>query len=95
MPFKPGQSGNPVGRKPRTPQETEAAKVFVLQCKRLLPVALKRVEKILRDKTSEPQAVIRITEMLAERVLGKPAQAITADISGDIVIHWGEKPNSS
>ena len=88
MPFVPGKSGNPLGRKKRTPEESAAAAEFIAGCKRLLPSALARCEKILKDKDSEPQAVIRITEMLADRVLGKPAQAITGADGGPIVLKW-------
>ncbi len=88
MGFAPGNNANPRGRPKKGEEEKAAAQAFIEGCKRLLPVALKRCEEILRDKESEPAACIRITEMLADRVMGKPAQAITGTDGGPIVLTW-------
>ena len=72
--FKKGQSGNPGGRKKRTPEEFE----LIRACKDKTPAALDVIEKIMvsgeneRNRLAAAQAII-------ERAYGKPTQTLAGD----------------
>ena len=72
MVFKPGQSGNPSGRKPVDPS---VKAMFDKQ----LPAALSAITSCLQ---SDDEAIrLKAANIIVERVLGKPYQAV--ELSGD------------
>lgn len=66
------------------------AETFKEACDNLLPKALSRVQKIV--KTAEPKAGahvhVRALEVLADRVYGKPPQAITGAGGGPLLVSF-------
>jgi hypothetical protein len=61
------------------------------KCAELLPLAFAECEKILRSplKSREPLKV-RITEMISDRLHGRPSQAITASLQGPLAASFTE-----
>lgn len=61
------------------------------KCAELLPLAFAECEKILRSplKSREPLKV-RIAEMLADRLHGRPSQAIAASVQGPLATSFAE-----
>ena len=56
------------------------------ECLKLLPRALKECERILKDPSKKSQGLkVRIAEMLADRIYGRPSQAITGAGGGPLV----------
>jgi hypothetical protein len=70
--FKPGQSGNPGGRK-KIPEDIKEA------FQKLTPKAVEVLGKILNDKKSKPMEKIKAAEVVLDRALGKATQPISGD----------------
>lgn len=75
-PFKPGQSGNPKGR----PKDTEETKQAKEELRKLALPGVRRLKQALEDPETKPAEVIRIVEIVLDRVYGKAAQPIVADV---------------
>lgn len=79
MPFQPGQSGNPGGR----PKElTEIQQL----ARRHAPDAIETLSGIMRDQSAPPPARVAAAVHLLDRGFGKPAQAVTGEGGGAIVV---------
>ena len=70
--FKPGQSGNPAGR----PKKTKDEEVMLSQLKALTPLALEKMEKMLKNDHVAALAKVRIIEIILERTFGKVESAV-------------------
>ena len=70
--FKPGQSGNPAGR----PKKTKEKEVMLSQLKALTPLALEKMEKMLKNDHVAALAKVRIIEIILERTFGKVESAV-------------------
>ncbi len=70
IPYKPGQSGNPGGRH-ALPEEFKAHG----------PAALRGLVKFMKHKT--PSIALRATEIVVERIYGKPTQPL--EHTGDLL----------
>lgn len=71
-PFEKGKSGNPAGRKPLAPEIKDM----------LLPLGEKSVaalKKVLEDPEAKDSDKLRATEIVLDRLLGKPQQAVEVD----------------
>ena len=85
-PFKPGQSGNPEGRKPLSPEIKDM----------LLPLGEKSVaalKKVLEDPKAKDSDKLRSTEIVLDRLLGKPQQAVELDAKNipQVIFVGGDK----
>lgn len=69
MPFKPGQSGNPLG-KPKVPEEVMA------MWSKLVPEAIKAVQACLASDDLELR--LKAANVVLDRKFGKPAQSVEA-----------------
>ena len=65
--FKPGQSGNPAGR----PKKTKEEEVLLDRLKKLTPMALEQMERMLKSDRIAALAKVRIIEIILERTFGK------------------------
>ena len=70
--FKPGQSGNPAGR----PKKSKEEEVMLSQLKALTPLALEKMEKMLKNDHVAALAKVRIFEIILERTFGKVESAV-------------------
>ena len=70
--FKPGQSGNPAGR----PKKTKEEEVMLSQLKALTPLALEKMEMMLKNDHVAALAKVRIIEIILERTFGKVESAV-------------------
>ena len=70
--FKPGQSGNPAGR----PKKTKEEEVMLSQLKALTPLALEKMEKMLKNDHVAALAKVRIIEIILERTFGKVESSV-------------------
>ena len=70
--FKPGQSGNPAGG----PKKTKEEEVMLSQLKALTPLALEKMEKMLKNERVAALAKVRIIEIILERTFGKVESAV-------------------
>ena len=61
---------------------------FTDGARRLLPLALREMERALNDPDEETNIKIRIAESLADRVLGKAAQVVTGAGGGPLEISF-------
>lgn len=77
--FKPGQSGNPGGRRKLTPEEFD----IVEQCKLKTPQALLTIETIMLKGASEKNR-LAAAQVIIERAYGKPKQEVAAHVTGQI-----------
>ena len=80
--FQKGQSGNPGGRKPDTDEVRQAKE----ELRKLTLPAVLRLKAALGDPDTKPAEIIKITEIILDRVMGKAAQPIVADV------YQAEKP---
>ena len=65
--FKPGQSGNPGGRKKRTQEEKDALEMI----RKLAPQAVERLREILEDPRVKTSDLLRAIEIVFDRTFGK------------------------
>ena len=65
--FKPGQSGNPGGRKKRTQEERDALEMI----RSLAPQAVERLRDILEDPKVKTRDLLRAIEIVFDRTFGK------------------------
>jgi len=79
--FKKGQSGNPGGRKKRTPEELD----LIAACKAKAPAALNVLLSIMENGDQEKNRLSAALAIL-ERGFGKPEQPIKANVSGAVAI---------
>ena len=70
--FKPGQSGNPAGR----PKKTKEEEVMLSKLKALTPLALEKMERMLKNDHVAALAKVRIIEIILERTFGKVESAV-------------------
>ena len=97
--FKKGNPGGP-GRPPKNPLQKaidkeirdyakQHAASFKEACENLLPLAVARVHEALerKGKTRE-NAHLRAMDLLADRVYGRPPQAITGAGGGPLVVSF-------
>lgn len=70
--FKPGESGNPAGRRPMPPDVVEA-----------LQAGSKRAAERLVELTNDPDGRIALTaiDMLQNRLYGRPTQQVDAQVT--------------
>ena len=81
MAFVKGKSGNPGGK----PKEL---KNVLAQARRISPVALRVLKKILNDKSAGNQVKVSAASVVLDRAWGKPAQAITGADGGPAVMKF-------
>lgn len=74
--FKPGQSGNPGGRK----KDTEDVKQAKEELRKLALPGVMRLKAALEDPDTKPAEVIKIVEIVLDRVYGRATQPIVADV---------------
>ena len=67
--FKPGQSGNPKGRPPRTPDEFN----LMLACKEKTPQAVLRITQLM-EKADKDSVCLNAAMFIVERAYGKAVQ---------------------
>lgn len=77
MPFKPGQSGNPGGRKKENNELRELCGKYTIE-------AVERL--IFWMQSDNPKASVAATNSLLDRAHGKPIQQVDADIAGGLTI---------
>lgn len=83
--FKPGQSGNPGGRK-KVPDDIKAA------FRELTPKAVETLKGILLSDTAKDADKIKAAEIIMDRAYGKPLQAMDLDVNSlPQVVFMGEK----
>ena len=70
--FKPGQSGNPSGRK-KIPNDIKQA------FRELTPIATQKLREIIESPDTKDADRIRAIEIVYDRHLGKPVQAVDLD----------------
>lgn len=72
MPFQPGQSGNPEGRRREDSHVRALARQYTEQ-------AIQTLGDIMTDRDAPPACRVTAASSLLDRGWGKPAQAITND----------------
>ena len=70
--FKRGQSGNPAGR----PKKTKEEEALLSQLKALTPLALTKMEQMLKSDRLAALAKVRLIEIILERTFGKVESAV-------------------
>jgi len=74
--FKPGQSGNPSGRK-KMPEDVKRA------FKELTPVAIEKLTEMINNPATKDADRLRAIDIVLDRGLGKPSQEINMDAKVD------------
>ena len=82
-PFKPGESGNPGGR----PKDTDEVKEGKEMLRRAMPEAVRAVVEVLNNPEAKVSERLTAATIILDRVLGKAAQPIVADIYEDESSH--------
>jgi hypothetical protein len=72
MPFKPGQSGNPLGRKKLDPDIAALARAAS-------PDAIKKQIELLQSK--DENVALKAAAAILDRAWGKPAQTVNATVT--------------
>ena len=87
MRFKPGQSGNPIGR-PRIPAEVrELARGATLE-------AIQLYIETMRDRGLDPELRMKAADRLMDRAWGKPTQAVDHVLApGDLEPVQSDRPS--
>lgn len=87
--FKPGQSGNPAGR----PKETEAVRKAKEGMSKMTPQVVKQMQEALNDPETKLSDKIKIWEIIFDRVMGKPQQAVEVDAKNipQVIFVGGDK----
>jgi hypothetical protein len=75
--WKPGQSGNPSGRRKIPDDVREAARSFTAE-------AIATLGTIMRDKKAPPAARVRCAEVLLDRGWGRPETSATIRVSREV-----------
>ena len=70
--YKPGRSGNPGGR----PKKTKEDELLLEKLKGLTPLALEKMEAMLRNDRVAALAKVRIIEIILERTFGKVESSV-------------------
>ena len=85
MPFKPGQSGNPSGRKKVNGDIIALAKKYTVE-------AIKTLIAVMQDENAPAASRVTASNAILDRAYGKPAQSITGPEGGPIAItvRWEE-----
>jgi hypothetical protein len=86
--FKPGQSGNPGGRKPKTEPERRAEELFRMKT----PHAAKTLLEMADDAETPVKVRADICKYVIDRTLGKPRTSGELELSGDAVMtfRWAD-----
>ena len=71
-PFKPGESGNPAGSKPRDPELQALAREYSIP-------ALRRVISIMENPATEDDTALRAAGMIIDRGYGKAPQKVEVE----------------
>ncbi len=71
--FKPGVSGNPSGRRKRTPAEKKALE----KLHKLAPEAVHQLELLLRNERTPSAVKVKICEIILDRTYGKAPATVT------------------
>ena len=53
-----------------------------------LPDGVRACAKILREKTATPALKVKVTEMMADRLYGRPPMAITGSAGGPLLVSF-------
>lgn len=81
--------GGPIPKSPgRPPTPKLSGYDFKADAARLLPLAMKRIERLLRTRDTESALIVRIAENLADRVHGRPSQSITGANGGPLLLSF-------
>lgn len=75
--FKPGQSGNPSGRKKQDPAVKEMLKAAC-------PDAVQLLVDTMNDDRAKPELRVQCANTIIERVMGKAVQPIAADVHTEV-----------
>jgi hypothetical protein len=75
--FKPGQSGNPAGPKPGYKQPSQIQYYALAKCREAIDV----VARVMREPKDGDNVRLRACEMILDRGLGKPNQAVALDVA--------------
>ena len=84
MPFKPGQSGNPKGRRPVAEAPNIRRKMLAdikALAKEASEEAVKTLVEIMKDKAAPPAARASAANSILDRGWGKPQQTIEATVN--------------
>ena len=76
MAFVKGKSGNPSGRPRMTDEQREALEML----RAATPAAARYVVSTVKDQESKPEIRLRCAEIILDRVYGKAAQPIAAEV---------------
>ena len=77
MTFVPGQSGNPGGRKAKSPDQKE----FEELCRKASPMALNVLRRIVHDPKVAAAARVAAATAIMDRGYGRPTQPIEQDLN--------------
>jgi hypothetical protein len=75
--FKPGQSGNPSGPKPGYKQPSQIQYYALARCREAIDV----VARVMREPKDGDNVRLRACEMILDRGLGRPNQAVALDVA--------------
>lgn len=78
--FKPGQSGNPGGKKPKSGDEKLAIQLAQDRSSEAMQVLLD-----IMLESGDPKARIKAAELVLAYGLGRPTQVVDAKVTGDAV----------
>jgi Family of unknown function (DUF5681) len=89
--FPKGVSGNPRGRPRETPEEF----ALLSKIRSLSDKAVKAIEAVLDDPDAPADAIIKASNIVFDRVLGKPRQEIDSNITQNVATPADHKPDLS
>jgi hypothetical protein len=61
---------------------------FKANCAQLMPLAMKRVQELLENRRTAPAIKMRAADFLADRLYGRPPQAITGAGGGPLLVSF-------
>lgn len=97
--WKPGQSGNPSGKKKQTEEEKKKKEELekkqndiIRDIANFLPTALAEGMRLMTDPDVAPSVKARLLEMFIDRVYGKPYQSVQIEDNSThrVELDWGE-----